>query len=70
VVGGDQAPRDFSPPLGAPGSKKLKVYWEAALPGEQVYRVAFGLNNYRKAIYAVDEAEGKDCCKGDWWVIF
>lgn len=61
----EQVPREILPPLGAPGSKKLKVFWDVALPGdkEQVYRVAFGVKNYRRAISAIDEyvAEGRDC---------
>ncbi len=58
--------RDILP--SGPGSAKMKVDWEIALTAssgqkEPVYRVAFSVKNYRKALKTIDqcEAEGQEC---------
>jgi hypothetical protein len=61
----DQVPRNILPQEGAPGTAKMKVFWDLVLAGqeEQVYHVGFSVKNYRKCLKTLEqhEAAGNEC---------
>jgi DNA-binding NtrC family response regulator len=50
-------PRNILPQEGAPGTAKMKVFWDLVLAGqeEQVYHVGFSVKNYRKCLKTLEQ---------------